>query len=143
MKQKLFVAMALMISNFSFAHIEPGVYIGETPDGEECSIEAIRQYYVDNFKHPLNERIELELDDGTKFTVNHPAVISAEKETAGFNHDAFHGIKPTKVGATALVIDMKHENGKEGHATAFHVIEHNWKDKKVKALHCLDIEAVE
>lgn len=143
--KNLFTIATLLISSSTFAHVEPGTYVGETPDGEECMIEAIRQYYVDNVKHPLNERIELKTEQGIKFTVGHPPVIDETEgdEVAAFNHDYFEGILPTKTGAAALVINMKHEEGKEGRPVAFHIINHNWKEKKVSALHCEAIKLVD
>lgn len=118
----------------AFAHIEPGTYVGQTADGAACSIEALRQYYVDDVHHPLNERVVLNAG-GDEFTVGHPPVIEVATDTAYFNHDNFEGVRATPVGAKALVIDMIHEAGSEGPG-AFHLITNNWKTKERSAVHC-------
>ncbi|MCM0606928.1 MAG: hypothetical protein KA715_12630 [Xanthomonadaceae bacterium] len=145
MMKNLLALVTILFSQSSFAHIEPGIYVGETPTGGECSIESVRQYYVDDVRHPLNERIELKMKDGTKFTVGHPPIIDTEEkyEYTGYNHDLFQGVLPTKVGADALSINMDHPEGKEGRPVAFHFLSHNWKEKKIKVLHCENLEAAD
>lgn len=117
------------------AHIEPGRYVGKTPTGSDCEMQAIRQYFEGNVSHPLNERIVIQAGNA-EFTVGHPPVIQIATDTAFFNHDAFQGVLPTQTGARALVIEMNHSRARAEGPTAFHVIDHQWKTDVRQAIHC-------
>ena len=59
---KLFTTLFLLFSFQTLAHVKMGVYQGQTPEKEKCFIEIKEKWYVDNFKHPLNERVEVYFD---------------------------------------------------------------------------------
>lgn len=120
------------------AHVEPGLYVGRTAQGAPCAITAVRQYYVDDVHHPLNERVVLRLGQ-TEFTVAHPPVVDVATHLAYFNHDVFQASLPTPKGSRALVIDMRHQGAAEG-PVAFHAIDHQWNPDVRTAVHCLGLQ---
>ena len=134
---KFLTLLVMVAPSMAFAHVEMGTYVGKTESGEECSMVAVRSYFESDVPHPLNERVVIQVGQD-EFTVGHPAVIDETTPTASFNHDAFHGVKPTSVGARALVVKMSHEEGHEG-PTAFHLIEHQWRANQRTVVHCLGI----
>lgn len=119
------------------AHIDPGAYTGSTDASEVCGFTAGERFFENNLPHPLNERIRIEIN-GDTYVVAHPAVIDAAIPQAAFNHDIFQGVLPTQTGAKALIIDMIHEEGKDG-PTSFHLITHNWKTKEATVIHCKEL----
>lgn len=143
MKKNLFYASFtfFVISTAAFAHIEPGVYRGQTSSGEACEFTAIDQYFEGGVKHPLNERIRIEAN-GTRWVMAHPPVIDLEQSTAFFNHDLFQSVQPTQTGAIAFIIEMKHEGANEG-PVAFQVITHHWKTGKHEGTRCFDLKKLE
>lgn len=143
MKNKLFYIgfLLLTVSASAFAHIEPGVYRGRLSSGETCEFTAIDQYFEGGVKHPLNERIRIEAN-GSRWIMAHPPVVDTEQSIAFFNHDIFQSVQATQTGATALVIEMKHEGANEG-PVAFQVITHNWKTGKHEASRCADLVKLE
>lgn len=122
----------------AFAHVEPGVYRGQTASGEVCEITAGLNYFLDNKAHPLNERIEM-VYGGEKYIVQHPPVIDELSSTAFFNHDAFHGILATNTGAKALIVHMLHTDSYEGPGS-FTAIDHQWKSGNKVTVACLNIK---
>ncbi len=134
------ITLILLASQIAMAHVEPGKYLGKTPDGQECSMLAKETYFENNARHPLNERIKITVN-GSEFTVAHPPIIDAAKAIAFFNHDAFHGVLPTEGGARALVITMTHDQGKEG-PVSFTLIENQWRERKKESLVCRDLALV-
>lgn len=131
---------AMVLASPAFAHIEKGTHQGTTETGAICSMIAGADSFVNNQPHPLNERIEVQVD-GDVYTVGHPAVIDTEKGIASFNHDLFHGVLATTTGAKALVIEMVHTATKEGPA-GFTLINHNWKTNTATKVVCSNLQFV-
>ncbi|HEX4922942.1 MAG TPA: hypothetical protein VFV50_02615 [Bdellovibrionales bacterium] len=130
---KLITALVLFAVP-AFAHISPGVHKGLTADNKECAMTVGETYFENNVKHPLNERIKIQVD-GNAFLVGHPPVVDMAQTLAFFNHDLFQGVLPTATGAKALVIEMSHEEGREG-SKAFMLIENKWKTGEKAAIRC-------
>jgi hypothetical protein len=115
----------------ALAGIEPGTYLGSSADGQPCSMLAKETYFLGGVRHPLNERVDVELN-GQAFVLQHPAVISVEESLASFNHDAFESVLPTSEGAQALIVNMMHSEDDSG-PIAFQHIAHKWRaDERVK-----------
>ena len=128
----------LLMSQAAFAHVEIGTYSGKTASGEVCSIETLRMYFEGGVHHPLNERVVVRY--GTEeFTIAHPAVVDAARQTAHFNHDVLQAVTPTPKGARAFVLDMVHEEGHEGPRT-FHLIDHQWRTGTRTSVDCVGLE---
>ena len=138
MKAFLTVIMTLGFAALAHAHVEPGTYKGVTADGKPCEMKSIRMYFENNVAHPLNERVEIEVN-GQNFKVGHPPVIDSKTATAFFNHDMFQGVLPTSVGADALEVTMVHTQEFEG-PSAFTLISNNWKTGAKTSLKCLNIK---
>jgi hypothetical protein len=136
---KNILALSIVLSSaVSFAHIEVGTHEGATTLGNPCTMIAGEQTFLNNQKHPLNERIEVTVE-GQKFEVQHPPVIELGTETAFFNHDAFQGVVATKTGAKALWIVMSHAEGNKG-PVAYTLIDHNWKTGEKTSVFCNNLK---
>ena len=122
----------------AFAHIEPGVYKGQTPDGKVCEVTAGINYFLDDVRHPLNERIEMSYD-GAKYVIQHPPMIDEATTSVYFNHDSFHGVLATPTGGKALVIHMAHTEAFEG-PVSFTAMDHQWKTGQKASVTCLNIK---
>ncbi|PIS10903.1 MAG: hypothetical protein COT73_06800 [Bdellovibrio sp. CG10_big_fil_rev_8_21_14_0_10_47_8] len=137
MKLKIFV-LGMLVSCPLFAHIEPGVYQGKTATGNTCEMTVAETYYLNNERHPLNERIDISYQ-GQKYVMQHPPVVQSSPAMAYFNHDQFHGVVPTNVGAKAVIIQMVHTENFEGPAS-FSYIEHQWKTDSKVLVECAGIQ---
>lgn len=132
---KLLTAVLITLASLNvLAHVEPGSHKGKDANGQECEMIAGNTYFLNNQKHPLNERIEIKVGNDT-FVVGHPPVISAQDKLAYFDHDQFQGILPTNIGAKALIIKMEHSETFEG-PTGFTLITHEYKNDTRTALEC-------
>ena len=137
MKLRAIIWMTVLTAFPVMAHIEVGTYSGETIDGSSCSMKSLGTSFLDNKPHPLNERVEIEVQ-GQKFTMQHPVVISVADSVASFNHDSFQGVVATPVGGTALVIEVEHAEGRAG-PKSFALITHAWKKDERTKLECLNL----
>ncbi len=124
----------LFIASIAQAHVEPGTYTGKTATGETCVMIAKGQYFENKTPHPLNERIQVEVN-GNAFVVGHPPIIDAAKAIAFFNHDVFHGVLAISGGARALEIRMMHTEEFEGPA-GFTLIENKWSTDTKTSIAC-------
>lgn len=120
------------------AHIEPGIYKGLTADGQACQFEAGANYYLEDVKHPLNERIDM-IYNGADYVVQHPPIVDEATTTVHFNHDAFHGVLATPTGGKALIIHMLHTDTFNGPGS-FTAIDHQWKTGLKVSVTCLNIK---
>lgn len=141
MKSFMTAILTLGFATLAQAHVEPGLYKGVTADGAACEMKSIRMYFENDVAHPLNERVEIELN-GQTYKVGHPPVIDAKTSTAFFNHGLFQGVLPTNVGANALVVTMVHTQEFEG-PSDFTLITNNWRTGAKTNLKCLNIKLVE
>lgn len=133
-KSLLVSAFVLALSPLVQAHIEEGPHLGKTPTGEICEMNAGKQTFVDNMPHPLNERIQVEIN-GVQFSLQHPPVINAAQGIASFNHDQFQAVTANKAGANAVIVEMAHTPDFEG-PTSFTFVDHNWKTGEKKSISC-------
>lgn len=136
---KIFLILAILFfARGAFAHIEEGTYAGVTAQGDKCSMVAGKNYFLNNTPHPLNERIEIQVNN-ENFVVHHPLVVNPDEPVAAFNHDLFEGVIPTKTGALGLVIKMSHTETFEG-PSEFSFIQHEYKTDKRSVLTCLNLQ---
>jgi hypothetical protein len=61
------ILFSSLLSISAFAHVEPGVYLGHTAIGEECSMESLSQYFENGEAHPLNERVIIKVGTRTSY----------------------------------------------------------------------------
>ena len=128
------LGLFLLFPLSAMAHVEDGLYQGTTDKGAVCEMTSNKTYFEGTFKHPLNERVELVVN-GVTFIVQHPAIIDETKPSAGFDHDQFKGVVPTKTGAQALVVKMAHTEKSEG-PTEYYLITHTYKGNIAEVLKC-------
>lgn len=137
MKNLVFI-LIMALTPFAWAHVEPGTYQGSTDDGITCHMTAGQTYFENQMAHPLNERIQITIDNDV-FLVGHPPLVKPEESMAYFNHDLFQGVLPTKTGAKALIIHMVHSDEFEGPAS-YELIDHAWKANNRKHLVCKNLK---
>ncbi len=130
----LILSFVALFSVKSVAGIETGKFAGTSDKGVQCLIEVISYSYENNVKHPLNEKVHVNVE-GQEWTVKHPAVITIEEGKVRFDHNFFEAVVPTSVGANFLQMTINHDV--EPHApTTFTLIEDNYRDstKSVKTV---------
>tara|TARA_B110001454_G_C12723330_1_gene436726 strand:- start:15593 stop:16024 length:432 start_codon:yes stop_codon:yes gene_type:complete len=133
-----FSLLMLLIGSAALAHLKIGTYAGVQANGQACQFTVKKIYYVNNVAHPLNERVDIDVQ-GVAFTIQHPPVISSEKKMAYFNHDMFQGILPTQQGAMAFELKVTHAaraTRDEAIPTEFHLIQHVYQGDKRGSLDC-------
>jgi hypothetical protein len=134
-------ALAFAVFPYSaFAHIEPGLWSGLTPEGQECRMEVFEQTFEQGLAHPLNERIRVRVN-GDEFRIYHPRAIDRTKGRVSFNHDYFEGILATQTGSNAIVVTMEHSDQFEG-PTQFIALRDNWKTGKGIKMTCTNLRHV-
>lgn len=134
---KLALVLITLSTSMAFAHVEPGTYKGKLADGSVCSMVASATFFDGGMKHPLNERIKIQVGK-EEYSVGHPALVNAAESLASFNHDLFQGVLPTVNGANALVIEMVHTETQEGPIAFTHIV-NNWKTGEKVAHKCSDL----
>ena len=111
---------------------------GQTTDNEKCEVEIKEKWYTENFKHPLNERVEIYFDlVKMPFTLVHPPTYMLDKERVFFNHDILAQTISTKVGANAFILHMIHRPDKKGPGS-FQYIKDNWRDSSKREVYSCD-----
>ncbi|MBL7543458.1 MAG: hypothetical protein JNL11_06555 [Bdellovibrionaceae bacterium] len=141
MLKKLLVLFVLA-SSISMAHLKVGIYSGVQNNGQTCHVRIKSVYYLNNQAHPLNERVDIEVN-GVAMTIQHPPIISSEKKMAYFNHDMFQGIIPTQAGGMALELKVTHATRAthdEAFPTEFHLIQHVYKNDQRSSLVCVRLQ---
>ena len=138
---KYFLVLFTLLSFQSLAHVKMGIYQGQTENNEKCEVEIKEKWYTENFKHPLNERVEVYFELAkAHFTLVHPPTYILEKERVFFNHDILAQTISTKVGANAFILHMIHRPDKKGPGS-FQYIQDNWRDpSKNEVLNCNDLK---
>ena len=134
----LFFASILALASTAGAHVEPGTYVGKTPEGTACSMVAGKTFFEGGVKHPLNERISISVN-GDTLIVGHPPVVDSNTGVVKFNHDLFQRVIATKTGARALEIVMEHSDTFEG-PRSFTWMDDSWTEKKRSSIKCMDLK---
>jgi len=120
--------LALVLSSSAHAHLRIGTYAGtDARTGAECTVEIRAVRFENNQRHPINERVEV-VENGTRtWTLRHPTVITTADSSVGASSETLEAAVGISGGAEAFVVEMSHEQGKEG-PTAFHSIHHDYRD---------------
>lgn len=123
----------------AFAHVEPGIFGGTTPNGFPCFFESKGTTHLGGVRHPLNERVTFMID-GAEFELGHPPILDEAAGTVRFNHDRFQGFRGIPGGAISMIIEMAHPEGEEGRPESITVYSDDWKDatKSTKVV-CLKV----
>ncbi|MBL7557022.1 MAG: hypothetical protein JNM24_14455 [Bdellovibrionaceae bacterium] len=140
MIQKL-TLLVFLVGSAAMAHLQVGVYSGIQAGGQVCQVRVKNVYYLNNAAHPLNERVDIEVQ-GVAITLQHPPIISSEKKMAYFNHDMFQGILPTQQGAMGFEMKISHARVARDVAipTEFHLIQHVYQGDKRSSLVCTQLK---
>lgn len=142
MIQKLSL-LVFLVSSAAMAHLQVGVYSGIQAGGQACQVRVKNVYYLNNQAHPLNERVDVEVQ-GVALTLQHPPIISSEKKMAYFNHDMFNGILPTQQGAVGFEMKISHAAVRTTRdvaiPTEFHLIQHVYQGDKRSSLVCTQLK---
>lgn len=120
------IALALIVSVPAFANVKIGTYRGTTPEGAACEFEVKSVSFVNDVRHPLNERVEIAHHHHT-FVLSHAPVINAVEKSVRFDHDHLTATQGVKGGAIAAIITMDHSEGKDGPGQ-FTMIHDNYSD---------------
>ena len=122
------MVLGLVSSSSVHAHLRIGTYAGtNAATGAECTLEIRAVRFENNLRHPINERVEV-TENGTRaWTLHHPAIVVPTDSAVGFSNETLEAAVGISGGAEAFVIEMSHEEGREG-PTRFHSIHHDYRD---------------
>ena len=139
--KKILSMIGLIFSLSTFADVQIGAYQGELDDGTKCFLQINKKTYVDNFRHPLNERVDVYFEHKNQnFTLIHPPQYLVEKQRIFFNHDILAQTIPTQNGANAFLLHMAHGPLKRG-PQSYEFIQDNWRNPAEKAVYnCKHLE---
>ena len=133
--KKCFYLMIFFLSFSLLADVSIGTYQGNLPNGEECSIEVKRKHFLNNFRHPLNERIEIYFElENKNFSLAHPPQYLVETQRIFFNHDILAQTIATQTGADGFMLHMAHGPLKRG-PQSFQYIKDNWRNPSKKEVY--------
>jgi len=103
----------LLISAPAFAHLNKGPYVGTTEDGKACGFEVLDVQFDGGVRHPLNERVQVEVD-GTRFELRHLPRLDVQTGAIEFDGAHLSGAFATAQGKFAAVLWMDHSEGFDG-----------------------------
>ncbi|MFN8944524.1 MAG: hypothetical protein ACK5WZ_07870 [Pseudobdellovibrionaceae bacterium] len=127
----------ILVSLFSvlaIADVELKEYSGKDANGNSCVFEVKSVHFVDNKKHPLNERVEITFAGETYF-LNHPSLVNMATGEVSFNHDLLQAVNSKSTGAESITLIMSHEEGNKGPVELI-ISNHNWKNNQVSKITC-------
>lgn len=110
---KLVSILALAFAASAQADVQIGTYAGQLANGEACSFEIKEKIYADNLRHPLQERVTIEVL-GAPVTLSHPASIDLASGKVGFTHDFLQATRGVAGASEAVVLVMDHSEGRDG-----------------------------
>ena len=136
----LLMAATFGLVSSAQAHVKIGTYQGTNALTQEpCAVEIKAVRFENNLRHPLNERIEVQHSGGSAWTLSHPARLELQEGIVGFSNATLEATRGISGGADAFVIEMSHEEGKDG-PSAFHALHHDYRDSgKSTQIHCLGL----
>lgn len=106
----LVAALAVFVATPVFAHVEVGAYNGKTADGQDCSFEVKGVNFTYGIRHPLNERVEIELGH-VVYVLQHLPRVDLSTEEVLFDREQLTGAMGVQGAANALVLKMNHTDG--------------------------------
>lgn len=113
MKKLIILALSLLALN-TFAGLELGIYEGV--DGEEkCLLSVNNVSYLNNVKHPLNERVEVLVSfSESNFIVTHFPIINTEEVNVSAETELLKGAQASAEVVEAVVMKMIHSTDYHG-----------------------------
>ena len=125
---KQILAMAAFVS-MAQAHLDLGKYIGTTEDLKACEIEILSIEFLNNQRHPLNERVLVQIG-AEKLYLQHQAIIDANKATAKPDSDGLSSVQATATGAKLWYLKMIHSEEFTG-PNELLVADHNYRQENL------------
>lgn len=138
MRMKIFL-LAMMVTTSAFAHIKFGIYQGTDQMNEACQVRIVQKTYYLNKKHPLNERILIEMGSRNFFELTHPATVNIYDQKITVNHDSLSGQNGDENFSRTFFMIMTHEEGNDG-LQKFTYNTYNYKNKKFETVQCFNLK---
>lgn len=131
MKKNILVALfgLSLFASTAQAHLDLGKYQGTDLSSRACEFEVKAIRFEGGVRHPLNERVEIQVVDGSTFILGHAPEIDRDHGQVLFDHHHLSGARGVKDGADAAVIWMEHSEHFEG-PRVFHFIHHDYKEPR-------------
>ena len=122
------LAVALLLSTPALAHVELGRYSGTLGEaGAPCYIDILNVRFEGGIPHPLNERVDVRLDNGMELTLSHLPQINRSEKTVRPEGGKLTGVKGTRGVGDAAILEMIHSDEYTG-PVSLTVIHDDYKD---------------
>lgn len=133
MKKIIILALTLLALN-SFSALELGIYEGADGD-DKCLLSINNVSYLNNVKHPLNERVEVLVSfSESNFIVTHFPIINTEEVNVAAETELLKGAQASAELVEAIVMKMIHStdyHGPDSFTYIYHDLTSGEKTKKV------------
>ncbi|MEC9282507.1 MAG: hypothetical protein VX642_07330 [Bdellovibrionota bacterium] len=88
------------------AHFELGVYKGLTNNAEECSFEIKSVHFKNDLRHPLNERVIIDLQNYPNTEFRHLPIVNSSNASVRPKREILSAVFPHSSGASAFELFM-------------------------------------
>ena len=140
---KLFSLLVLIASLNSFAHIKIGSYIGSVKStNEECIMQIKEVSFINNIKHPLNERVLVNITESilSEFSLSHLPIIKVDQKKIGPEKGILSGVIATGTQTAAVRLSMIHTDAYTGPGS-YHFIR-NEKNQEAVLIECMNLSFI-
>lgn len=119
------------------AHFNIGTYKGMDDFGSDCEIEFVKKSFANNIQNPLNEIVDVKINQVEDFALRHPLELDIQKGSATYAHN-LTGHMGTLKGARAVRVLMNDSVG----PFQFVMVEDNWKEDKQELYTCGNLKFI-
>lgn len=139
MKAKFALLTLILASTPALAHVEPGRYVGHTAQGTPCTMDVVSIRFEGDIPHPLNERVEVRLENGVAFTLSHLPQIDRTEKLVRPEGGKLTGARGVRGAGDAMILEMIHSETYTG-PESFVVLHDEYKDaSKSSKFECLQV----
>jgi hypothetical protein len=139
MKAKTALLTLILASSPALADVVPGRYVGHSAQGAPCSMDVISIRFEGDIPHPLNERVEVRMENGVSFTLSHLPLIDRSTGRVRPEGGKLTGARGVRGAGDAMILEMIHSETYTG-PESFVVLHDDYKDaSKSSQLECLQV----
>jgi len=139
--QVILALIGSVFSQVSSAHVEIGRYQGTiSGTGSACYIDILAVRFEGNIPHPLNERVDVRLEDGKELTLVHLPLLNRSERTVRPEGGKLTGVKGSRGVGDAAVLEMIHSDEYTGPTTLTMIHDDYKVPSRSKATECVGLK---